>query len=313
MFGVEFFVAFEAVLTVVILIAIGYALTFKGKITKEISSFISFLVVNISLPCLMASTISTSFSRAEIAGIPKAVLLPMVTILICYGAGYIIAKITKPKKERFGQVIVQTAQNNTIFMGLPVNIAMLGEVSVPYVLYYYMANTILFWTLGVYLISGKKSEKGALKHILSVIFSPPIYGLMAGLICLFFNIAIPKFAMDTIKYIGALTTPLSMFFIGYALCSAGLKNIKIDKDIIVGLISRLGVGPAISIAIFSLFNLPQLMMNVFTIQSFMPVMANAAIVAESHDSDTEYAAVMISISTIISLFLLPLVKVLFIH
>lgn len=313
MIGTEFFVAFEAVLTVVILIAIGYALAFKGKITKEISSFITWLVVNISLPCLMTSTIATSFSRSEIAGIPKAVLLPMVTILICYGAGYVIAIITKPKKERFGQMVVQTAQNNTIFMGLPVNIAMLGEVSVPYVLYYYMANTILFWTIGVYLIAGKKAEKGALKHILSVVFSPPIYGLIAGLICLFFNITIPKFAMDTIKYIGALTTPLSMIFIGYALCSAGLKNIKIDKDIIVGLISRLGVGPAISIAIFSFFNLPQLMMNVFTIQSFMPVMANAAIVAESYNSDTEYAAIMISISTIISLFLLPLVKVLFIH
>jgi len=313
MFGTEFFVAFEAVLTVIILIAIGYALTYKGKITKEISSFISFLVVNISLPCLMASTIATSFNRSEISGIPKAVAIPFFTILICYVAGLVIAKIANPKPERFGQMVVQTAQNNTIFMGLPVNIAMLGEVSVPYVLYYYMANTILFWTIGVYLISGGKTNKGALKHILSVIFSPPIYGLMAGLLCLFYNITVPKFAMETIKYIGALTTPLSMFFIGYALCNAGLKNIKIDKDVIVGLISRLGIGPAISLSIFYLFNLPQLMLNVFIIQSFMPVMANAAIVAQSHDSDIEYAAVMISISTIISLFLLPLVKVLFIH
>ena len=42
--------------------------------------------------------------------------------------------------------------SNTIFVGLPINQALFGDASIPYVLIYYMCNTTFFWTLGTYLI-----------------------------------------------------------------------------------------------------------------------------------------------------------------
>lgn len=306
--GTEFFAAFGAVLSIVIMITVGYFMSYKKIITKEISKFITWLILNISLPCLMASNILTSFKADEVSAIPKAVSVPLISILLCYGAGFIIVRLARADDKKSGQMIVQTAQNNTIFMGLPVNIAMLGVVSIPYVLYYYMANTVLFWTIGTYLISGGRNKKTDF----SVLFSPALLGLVFGIIMLFLKINLPKFAMDTMSSLGALTTPLSMIFIGYSLFECG-RNIRFDKNVAIGLISRFIIGPAISIAVFSLFNLPALMMNVFIIQSFMPVMANTAIVADKYEGDSKYAAVMISVSTIISLVLLPLVKILFIR
>ena len=43
--------------------------------------------------------------------------------------------------------------SNTIFIGLPINMAIFGSRAVPYVLIYYIANTTFFWTWGVYKIS----------------------------------------------------------------------------------------------------------------------------------------------------------------
>jgi len=122
----EFLAAFGAVFTIVILIAIGFFLGHFGKINEEISKFITCLVLNVSLPCLMAFTILTSFDVIELNTIPKSIAVPLFSIIIVYIAGFNIVKITNPREGRFGQMVTQTAQNNTIFMGLPVNIATLG-------------------------------------------------------------------------------------------------------------------------------------------------------------------------------------------
>jgi predicted permease len=278
--------------------------------TEEISSFVTWLVVKVSLPCLMAYTILTSFSRDELAVMPRAAAAPLTAILIAYGAGFLIAKLAGTSRERFGQMVVQTAQNNTIFMGLPVNIAMLGEASVPYVLYYYMANTVFFWSFGVYLISGRKSGKG--KNFFGAFLTPPMFGIYIGILGLASGVTLPRFALDTMKHVGDLTTPLSMFFIGHVLYRSGLGSLKFDKDVIIGLVSRFVVGPLISLPVFYLFGVSGMMLSVFIIQSFMPVMANGAIVAEQYGMDSEYAVAMTSISTIAALLLLPIVKIIFI-
>ena len=56
------------------------------------------------------------------------------------------------------------------------------------------------------------------------IFSPPILGFLASLIILILDIPLPKFFMDTAQYMGNLTTPLALIFIGVTLYSMGLKK-----------------------------------------------------------------------------------------
>ena len=72
--------------------------------------------------------------------------------------------------------------SNTIFVGLPINQALFGDASIPYVLIYYMCNTTFFWTLGTYLIQrdGEGEAEFDLKTSLKKIFSPPSNGLYAG-------------------------------------------------------------------------------------------------------------------------------------
>ena len=46
-------------------------------------------------------------------------------------------------------------------------------------------------------------------------------------------ISLPHFVLDACKYLGNMTTPLSMLFIGIAIYGVKLKNIKLSKDMVV--------------------------------------------------------------------------------
>ena len=49
---------------------------------------------------------------------------------------------------------------NTIFIGLPLNIACLEIQALPYFLVYYITNTVSTWTLGVHLMTSIVKLKG---------------------------------------------------------------------------------------------------------------------------------------------------------
>ena len=64
----------------------------------------------------------------------------------------------------------------------PINQALFGDASIPYVLIYYMCNTTFFWTLGTYLIQrdGEGEAQFDLKTSLKKVFSPPLMGFILG-------------------------------------------------------------------------------------------------------------------------------------
>ncbi len=312
-FLTAFLGGFEAVLSVFMLLVLGFVLTIKGKINGTVASFMSWFVVNITSPLNIFGSVMTSFSSAEIPNIPKYVAIPLVSHILGFLAGFLIVKLFKVEKKYAGSLIIMTALNNTIFMGLPVNLAMFGEASVPFVLYYYISNMILFWTLGIFCLSGKVEKQKPI-DVVKKIIPPPLYGMFAGIALLLIStyvtpVTIPDFIMDTFDSVGSMTTPIAMMYIGFVLADRGLKNIKIDKNILLGLCARFIVGPAITIVVLSFIPMDPLMKNVFTVQAFMPVMATQSIVAQRYGADPYFPAVMVSLSTVISLIILPLVKV----
>ena len=124
---------------------------------------------------------------------------------------------------------------NTIFIGLPLNVALFGDQALPYFLIYYITNTISTWTLGVYLMtSDSKSgqSKETTKFDWKKLLPAPLVGFLVALLVLILRIPIPDFATNTLTYVGNIVTPLSLIYIGIVLAKAGLKTITFDKDTI---------------------------------------------------------------------------------
>lgn len=125
----------------------------------------------------------------------------MVTFALAFAA----AKIFRVQRRHLGLFCACVSNSNTIFVGIPVNVALFGEKALPYVLLYYFASTIFFWTVGNYAIS-KDGEQGKEKVRLidniRHIFSPPMLGFLTGLTLILCKITLPPFLLDAAKYPG---------------------------------------------------------------------------------------------------------------
>ena len=116
--------------------------------------------------------------------------------------------------------------------------------------------------------------------------------------------------MDSCKYIGNLTTPLSLLFIGITFSTISIKDIKFDKDMLALLLGRFVLSPLVVYALALVIPIPSLMTKVFIIQSAMPIIAQSAITARAYDVDYRYATVMVTISTVLSILFIPVYMVL---
>lgn len=301
--------AVESVLSIIIIIGIGYYLSYRNWFNEEVSNTFVKLVTRVTLPMMMFSTMISKFTREELLGYPIGVVVPMLSIGICYMIGIGTCKILKISEGKKGLFTSMFFNSNTIFMGLPINVALFGEESIPFVLLYYIGNTTFFWTFGIYEISkDNKENKSKIfsKKNLKNIFSPPLVGYLIGLAFILLNIKVPVFLNDTFNKMGNVTTPISMIFIGITIYSIKFRTVKINKEIIGVLVGRFIICPIVTLILCDIFGIPELMRGVFIIQAAMPVMTNTAIVAKSYKVDTEYAAILIGLSTLLSLIVIPI-------
>ena len=201
--------------------------------------------------------------------------------------------------------------SNTVFIGLPINLALFGNSSIPYVLVYYMANTTFFWTLGVWLIQKDGLHEAKIDPLTAIkkIFSPPLLGFILGVILVMLHVSLPKFIMSDLSYIGALTIPMSMIFIGIAISNAGLSRMRLSRDAWGILLGRFLFAPALMALLVLPSSMSPLMKQVFILQAAMPVMTNAPVVSKLYHADDSYAAIMVTETTVLSVIVIPILMV----
>lgn len=112
--------------------------------------------------------------------------------------------------------------------------------------------------------------------------------------------------MDTSKYLGELTTPLAMLFIGIVLTSVKLKDLRINKEILLLIIGRFVFCPLLVVLLIQFIHIPAMMGKVFVIQAAMPAMTSTGVVAKGYDADCEFGTVATVITTIISMIVIPI-------
>ncbi|MDO4455094.1 MAG: AEC family transporter, partial [Ligilactobacillus agilis] len=240
-----FWSSLSGVLIILIMIATGFVMNEKRWFTPDSSRVISKIVTQVALPTYMISTITTKFTASELKTLLPDLRYPVLSMIILFALSFAVAHALAIQKSHLGLFSSMFFNSNTVFIGLPINMALFGTRSIPYVLVYYMANTTFFWTIGVWLIQrdGNQEAKINFKQALGKLFSPPLLGFIVAVILVMLHIKLPKFVIDTCAYLGNLTIPLSMIFIGIVLSNAGLGKIKFDRDAFGILLGRFLMAP----------------------------------------------------------------------
>ncbi|WP_455442611.1 AEC family transporter [Streptococcus parasanguinis] len=302
----------SGILVILGMILVGFVIGEKGWFDDKSRGLLAKLVTQVALPCYMLYTITQRFTAADLLKMLPALRFPALSMVVLLGIATGVARIFAVRQDRRGLFISMFFNSNTIFVGLPINQALFGDASIPYVLIYYMCNTTFFWTLGTYLIQrdGEGEAQFDLKTSLKKVFSPPLMGFLLGLVLVMLQIKLPAFLASDLQYLGNLTTPLSMIFIGLSVSHVGVKQLVLGKDQLLILLGRFLVAPLLMATIVYWVPLPSLMKQVFIIQSAMPVMTNAPVVARLYGADSDYAAVMVTETTLATMVVIPILMLL---
>ncbi|MBC3536635.1 AEC family transporter [Megasphaera hominis] len=300
----------QGIFEVIFIIAIGFVLCRKGWFDSNTSALLTRIVMKVALPLYMVVNMVRDFTHDSLVQMAPDLLLPFASIFLAYIVGRIAAKVLHIRKERQGIFITCFFIANTIFIGLPVNLALFGPKSVPSVMLYYMANTTMFWTLGIYHIvndsTGGKNMPLFSMQTLKKVFSPPLEGFLVGLILVMLEIPLPDFLVMSFQYVGNLATPLSLMVIGIEMSGIVWADIHWDRDIIGALVGRFLVCPCCVLALLPFIPITDMSAKVFTMQASMPAMTQMTVVAKSVGADVRYSTEISFISIVLGLLVIPL-------
>ena len=191
--------AFESVFVIIMMILTGIILANTKWFDKSTNTFISKIVVSVALPAYMISNLINNYDRQRLIAMIPGLPFPFILLISANLISLFLSKIVNVHKGQRGTFITLFSFSNAIFIGMPVNLLVFGDESLPYVLLFYIANTICFWTIGSYLIAldGSILKDTIRQSFFSIdglkrMFPPPLLGFIFSLILIFFKIKIPS-------------------------------------------------------------------------------------------------------------------------
>lgn len=310
-----FLTSITSIIPIIAIIVLGYILQVKGWFGDAFGPNLSRLIMNVALPASIFVSVMKYLTLDKLISLSGGLLYTFVAFILGYIVAYIAVVVFKVRPGRRGTMINTFVNANTIFIGLPLNVALLGDQALPYFLIYYITNTISTWTLGVYLMtSDSKSgqSKETSKFDWKKLLPAPLVGFLVALLFLILRISIPDFATNTLTYVGNIVTPLSLIYIGIVLAKAGLKTITFDKDTIVTLVGRFILAPLIMLLVLKFFapNMETVEFKTFMIQSATPALAVLPILANQGKGDVEFSTNVVTLSTVLFIVVIPILQTL---
>lgn len=332
-----FLTSLQSIIPIVLLISLGYFLKGRGMFNPTFSSNLSRFIMSVILPAGVFVSVLHHLHMSDLWDLRYGMLVVMLTYVIAYIVAFIMMKLLKVPKGRRGIFINMVVNDNCLFIGLPVQIALFGPEALPYFLLYYIGNTISVWLVGVFLIeldplptveNGLANDEwNQVENSSSVqsttvqkpkfdwkkLLPPPLLGFFTALIFLFFEIPLAPILHNTLNYLGDMVTPLSLIYIGIVLHDAGLKSMSLNKDSIGGIVGRFVISPIIMFCVIMGLQygagivLEPIAIITFVVQSAGPVIAVLPIVANEAKSDLPFATGLVMISTILFVVVIPII------
>jgi predicted permease len=279
----------QVVLPVFLIILVGYVI---GKFKKINVQLMVDLIVYIAGPCLIFSSVSRS--DINLTDFFTIALAAAGVILILAFLVFIILKLTKSK--RIGLYLPMSIGNSG-YLGYPVALFAFGIAGLSRAVVYDMTNSLILYSLGIYIIHHKNEIKEMFKI-------PLLYAVVIGLFFGILKIPVPSLIFKPIEMIGMSTIPLALLVLGYKLTA-----IKIDSARIAFFASlfRIIGGFLVAFLIIKVFSISGLVKNIVLIQAAMPSAVMTMILCQKYRRDASLVASIVLITTLLGIVTIPLI------
>ncbi len=305
-------IMFKNVLMFVVLALPGYVLI-KGKIlSQEQSGALSKLLMYVGMPFLILTSMINNviFNKDLILTIIVVAVIAIIYTIVSFFISKPLSVMEKQEKAR-GMMRFALVFSNNGFLGIPLAMAVFGadSMALMVVIIINIITNILMFTLGIYVISGDKSNISLKKALLN----PVLIAFVIGLILNLLNVKayFPE-AVTFSTHFSNIVTPISMTILGMKM--GGVKFLELFKSwkvYYVSAIKLIAMPIVIALAVFGVsLILPQNIISVDvvigTLIAFaMPTAGLSSTFADGYNGDTKGAVAFTLCSTIFSIITIP--------
>jgi predicted permease len=202
------------------------------------------------------------------------------------------------KKKEYSIAMVASIIGNTGNLGIPLNIAIFGEASIPYTTVVNLVNVFIVYTIGVYFYSrGNFDVKTSLKNI----FKLPI--LWAAIIAIFLSINqyTPSTEVMNMLMMGAYASMTMQFFL-FGIYLYDIKIKEINKKLITWVMSlKFIVLPFVAFVVLINIDLDPMIKGVIFIELLMPLAVANANLASLYNCEPKLVTALVFISSFLFL------------
>lgn len=281
---------------VVIALIIGLLLQRTKRFPENAASTLNLYVIYVALPALILAEIP-KLSFAHEALIP--VVAAWVVMLFSAILTWVTACVMRWSRELTGALMLLVPLGNTGFVGIPLIEAHLGGAALPYaILYDQLGTFVALNTYGIvvacYYSSGSTSVAKIVRNIL--VF-PPFIALILAFMTGF--LSYPEWLASAFARISSTLVPVVMVAVGLQ------WRLSLDAEhfspLVIGLIYILLVTPVFAYLGLWLFDINGLVAQVVILESAMPAMISAGVLAISHNLLPRFASSLVGYSLLAGL------------
>lgn len=276
----------------------------EGLDPVQTRKVLTSLVYYLLLPALVLSVLwkaelgtnSVLIAASAAFGIFVGLVISSLTCRVC-----------KLSSQEAGALILAATFPNATYLGLPVLEATFGSwsrsVAIQYDLF---ACTPLLFTVGFW-VAAKMGSKSSSRHAsyLTLLRIPAIWAVFLALILNGLDVPIPTLIGDILGLLDRGVVPLMLISLGLSLewQSSRLKQLP---SLIPTILLTLFVIPALVLIFASLVGLDDKTLAPVVLEAAMPSMVLGVVICDRFNLDVGLYATAVSVTTVLSLFSLPL-------
>lgn len=306
----SFSVTFSNVLLTLLYLFPGYLLCKFRKVRAEHLSSVSVILLYVCGPGMFLNALTALDYSPEL--LKRMGLFLFFSLLGETALMLLVLLLLGKKKKEFGMRMLSIASvmGNVGFFGMPVVRAAFPAApeAAVYSCVFNTSLNILAWTVGVYTLTGEKRYIS----LRAAFLNPTILSVAAGLILYLLRAKnwLPGLLQDGFRTVGAMSTPLCMLILGIRLATIDFR--KLFTTPLVWLISagKLLVFPLFCYLLVLPFPFDPVFKGSILILAGTPCASILLNLAEIHHNGQELAANCALLTTLLSVFTIPLLSLL---
>ena len=283
-----------SILSIYVFIVMGFLskMSFKDKIDERTITLLNvyFLQVFLTFWGLLLHPVDITLFYA-----PALYIVIIIAVLLV--SARFTSKIFHRKKE-YSIAMVASIIGNTGNLGIPLNIAIFGESSIPYTTIINLMNVFVVYTVGVYFYSrGNFDVKTSLKNILKL---PILWAAILAIFLSFWGYRPSKTIMNMLMMGAYASMTMQLFLFGIYLYGTKIK--EIDRKLISWVMSvKFILLPLLAFTLLSLITLDPMIKGILFIELLMPLAVANVNLASLYDCEPKLVTALVFLSSVLFL------------